>query len=63
MATYMHSLIRLQIASKPNHVSVTDQDPKIVHKNMKQMAKIGSEYDTVVASYGQRYKTWVIYGY
>jgi len=29
---------------------------------MEQMTKIESEYDTVVASYGLRYKTWLIYG-
>jgi len=30
---------------------------------MEQMTKIGSEYDTGVASYGLRYKTWLVYGY
>jgi len=30
---------------------------------MEQMTKIGSEYDTVMASYGLRYNTWLIYGY
>jgi len=51
----MHSLIRLHSASKPNRVSVTDQDPEIVHNNMEQMTKIGSDYDIVVISYGLRY--------
>jgi len=27
------------------------------------MTNIGSEYDIVVASYGLRYKTWLICGY